>query len=203
MKGKFIVLDGIDGCGKTTQARLLKERLEKEGFSVVHIREPGSTGPGERIRGILLSKDTGELHPRTEALLFMAARSELCAREIIPAIRRGDIILLERFHPSTICYQGSEEGLSMEEVEELAGWTTPGLEPDLVVILDLDAGSALKRMGKDLDRFESKGTGYFEKVRSAFLEWASRNPNAVVVDASGGREKVAEAVYREVKHVLA
>lgn len=202
MKGKFIVIEGIDGSGKTTQALRLKQKLLDRGYTILHIREPGSTKIGEEIRRILLSKDYGDIHPRTEALLFMAARNELCQKEIIPALKNGKIIILERFHPSTICYQGSQEGITRKEIEKLALLATPDINPDLIIILDITPEEAFKRLKKSRDRFESKGIGYFKKVRNAFLDWAKNKKEALVVDSTLPKEKVAEIVFREVERVI-
>ncbi len=201
-KGLFLVLEGVDGCGKSTQAALLAERLRGLGRKVRALREPGSTPPGEKVRELLLDPATGSLDPATEALLFMACRRELVSREILPALEGGEDVVLERFHPSTICYQGAGLGLGTERVEELARWTTPGLEPDLVLLLDLPAAEALARLDRGRDRLEGRGGEYLEKVRRAFLDWARSRPGTVVVDASLSTEEVARALWEEVKRVL-
>ncbi len=201
-KGLFLVLEGLDGCGKSTQAVLLAEGLRNLGRKVRALREPGSTPPGEKVRELLLDPATGALDPATEALLFMACRRELVSREILPALEEGEDVVLERFHPSTICYQGAGLGLGVERVQELARWTTPGLEPDLVVVLDLPVEAALARLGRRRDRLEGRGSEYLERVRRAFLDWAGRNPGVVVLDAALSKEEVARALWEEVERVL-
>jgi len=201
-KGLFLVLEGLDGCGKSTQARALSEHLRLQGRKVRALREPGSTPPGEKVRELLLDPATGSLDPATEALLFMACRRELASRVIEPALERGEDVVLERFHPSTICYQGAGLGLGVERVEELARWTTPGLEPDLVVLLDLPLDAALARLGKERDRLEGRGEAYLERVRRAFLDWARREPRAVVVDGTLPPAEVTRRILEEVDRVL-
>ncbi len=201
-KGLFLVLEGLDGCGKSTQAALLAERLRRLGRRVRTLREPGSTPPGEKVRELLLDPSTGSLDPGTETLLFMACRRELAAREIEPALAGGEDVVLERFHPSTICYQGAGLGLGVERVEELARWTTPDLHPDLVLLLDLPVKEALARLGRHRDRLEARGEAYLERVRNAFLAWAARDPRAVVLEAALSREALERAVWEEVARVL-
>ena len=201
-RGLFLVLEGVDACGKSTQAEALANHLRSKERTVRTLREPGSTPPGEKVRELLLDPATGALDPRTEALLFMACRRELATRVIEPALEGGEDVVLERFHPSTICYQGAGLGLGTGLVEELARWTTPGLEPDLVLLLDLPAREALARMGGERDRLEKRGPAYMERVRLAFLEWAARDPRAVVVDAGLPPGEVTRLLTREVDRVL-
>ena len=201
-KGRLFVLEGVDGCGKSTQALLLAEHIRKRGFLVSALREPGSTPPGEKVRELLLDPATGELDPATEALLFMACRRELVRREIEPVLEKGGVVVLERFHPSTICYQGAGLGLGTERVEALARWTTPGLQPDRIFLLDLPVETALARMGEGRDRLEGRGRAYLERVRRAFLEWASREPRVLLVDAARPKEEVARIIREEADRVL-
>ena len=203
-RGPFLVIEGIDGCGKSTQASRLAAHLQGRGRPCRHLREPGSTPLGEGLRRLLLDRETGEIDPLAEALLFLAARRELLTREVLPAQARGETVICERFHPSTICYQGAGMGVGMDKVEELARLTTPEVQPHLVVLLDLAADRALARFaGTGRDRLEDRGGPYLERVRQGFLELAAREKNMVVVDADRPVAQVGRAVVQEVERVLA
>ena len=162
-RAKFVVLDGIDGCGKTTQAERLVQALASEtGGEVLHLREPGSTREGEAIRAILLERDH-VLSAGVETLLFTAARRQMLERLVVPALQRGAYVVCERFHPSTYAYQAHAGGLDADEVLALlTGWAGDP-EPDLVVLLDVPVSRALERRGAPTDRIEDRG--------AAFQEW--------------------------------
>src|SRR5690349_19262464 len=134
--GRFVVLEGLDGCGKSTQARRLAERLARAGRDVVHAREPGGTPAGERIRALLPGPTLGEIEALTEVLLYQAARAELTARVIRPALARGAVVVCERWHYATSAYQGAAGGASPEAVARSSALATGGLEPDRAVLLD-------------------------------------------------------------------
>jgi len=197
-RGFLLVLEGIDGCGKSTLARRLVERFQAEGTVPVHLREPGSSHLGETLRRLLLDPATGSLDARAEALLFMACRAELAAAEIRPALARGGLVLCERFHPSTICYQGEGLGLGRDAIRALAAWSTPDLEPDLVVLLDLPVALALARLGASADRMEGRGVDYLERVRGGYLAWAAETPRVLLLDATRPSAELADRVVAEV-----
>jgi dTMP kinase len=207
----FVVLDGIDGCGKTTQAsRLAKALAAETGLETLHLREPGSTRLGEALRGILL--DPGrELSPAVEALLFAAARRQMLDEIVVPALARGAQIVVERFHSSTFAYQGFAGGLGEEEVLELLERFAGSPRPDLVLILDLPAEIAAERRSREnerapnpssdrpsSDRIEGRGLAFQRKVAEGFRRYADLEPNAVLVDATRPADEVAQAVLREV-----
>jgi dTMP kinase len=187
--GLFVTIEGIDRSGKSTQARRLAEAL---GDEAVLVREPGGTPAGERIRDLL--KDPAiELDPRTEALLFAAARAELVAAVIRPALEAGKVVISDRYLDSSLAYQGHARGLGEAEVRRINEWATAGLEPDLTVLLRIDPAEAAARAG-EADRFEDEGLELQRRVAEAYeqlaaahpMRWkavdAARHPGAVAAD---------------------
>jgi dTMP kinase len=195
--GMFISLEGLDGCGKTTQAALLAEAAERAGREVVRVREPGGTAPGERIRALLL--DPGlEIAPWTEALLYAAARAQLVDEVIRPALARGATVVADRYIDSSLAYQGSARGLGVEEVLAVNRAATDGLLPDRTVLLVMGAKDAAGRRGAP-DRIEAEGVAFHHAVADGFTAAAGRFPERIaVVDASGTPEQVAERVREAV-----
>jgi dTMP kinase len=193
----FISLEGIDGSGKTSQAKLLAAAL---GGDVVLVREPGGTKTGERIRDLL--KDPAlEPGPLSELLLFCAARTELVSQVIRPAQERGQDVVCDRFSDSSVAYQGTARGLGAERVEEICDLATGGVWPDLTILLRIDPERAATRIGRrKADRFEGEGIELQRLVAEGYDEVARRHPERVrVVDAEGDREAVHQAVLAEVQ----
>jgi len=223
MPGRFFVLEGIDGCGKTTQAKRLAGALAARGLSVRPVREPGGTRVGERVRAILLDRcdrsdredpagpepemeldrDDG-LSPLGEIFLFMAARTELVRLVIRPALERGEVVVSDRFLWSSVAYQGICGGVGREEAERLGRLALQGVRPDLILLLDLDPEIAFARLSPRKDRIEIRGLPFQRRLRSAFLELASSAGDlpARVIDASGSEDEVARRILEAVDAVL-
>ena len=194
LRGKFIVLDGPDGCGKTTQAKLLTEWLQVLGVPVSNFRDPGDTTIGEKIRQILLSPEHLAMSVRTEVLLYMAARAQLWQEKIVPALQEKECVVLDRWVSSTCAYQGYAGGFGMHNVIKVAGDCLARLWPDLTIILDADPEVCAHRLPRKLDRIEAKPREYHQQVREGFLQLAREQRNFAVVDASGDIETVQEKV---------
>lgn len=202
MRGRLLVLEGIDGAGKTTQADLLEKRLRGDGIRVVRAREPGGTSIGERVRELLLDARRSRMDARTELFLYMASRAQLVAEVIQPALRRGRHVLLDRYYYSTAAYQGAGGHVGMLQVLDLAERIAGFPVPDRVVLLDLDPRFGLNRMKRTKDRMERKGLEYLARVRRGFLSLAKPRRNFAVVKAVRPVGEVAEDVYRAVSDVL-
>lgn len=198
MQPLFVVLDGIDGTGKSTQCRLLADWLRGQGHTVTECVEPGSTPIGEELRAILLGH-RHELALRTEALLFMAARAELVERVIRPALAAGQVVISDRYLLANIVYQGHAGGLDADTLWEVERFVTGGLEPDLTLVLDLPVESAIARRGREADRKERPDTAYHERVRRGFLSEAKKRPDRIrVIDAAPAANVVQAAIRTEV-----
>jgi dTMP kinase len=171
MRGLFVTFEGIDRSGKTTQAGLLVDALGEEALGV---REPGGTAAGERVRELLKDPDV-PLSPESEALLFAAARSELVAEVILPALQEGRVVVSDRFLDSSLAYQGGARGLGIEDVDRVNAFATRGLKPDLTILLDLSPADAAGRAGES-DRFENEGEELQEAVGAAYEHLMEADP---------------------------
>jgi dTMP kinase len=209
--GLFVVFEGGEGAGKSTQVARLADALRARGFDVVVTREPGATDVGERIRSLLLHGDAGPagvaaLTPRAEALLYAADRAHHVASVVRPALARGAVVISDRYVDSSLAYQGAGRTLPVDEVSWLSSWATGGLKPDLVVLLDVEPGTGLRRVGARggaADRLESESLAFHERVRYAFLDLAAADPNRyLVLDANRSPEVVADAVRDRVVELL-
>lgn len=206
MKGKFIVFEGIDGSGKTTQLQLLGKYLSGRGYPVQLTREPGGTRVGEQIRELLLNPQYGELVPVAEALLYAAARAQHVAQVILPALEEGKIVLCDRFIDSSLAYQGFGRGVDVSLLEQVNGAAAGGLVPDLVLILDFCRESGMDRLsrpGREIDRIEGEACEFHRRVRSGYLALAARNPLLYrVIDACRPVEQVHRDIVEAVEEVL-
>jgi dTMP kinase len=202
--GRFLVLEGPDGGGKTTQAARLAGWLRSTGREVVACREPGGTALGERLRNLLKDRSDIAIGMKAEMLLFMASRAQLVDEVIRPAIARGAVVVCDRFLLSNVVYQGYAGGLDIEELWRVGLAATGGLRPDLTLIVDVPPEVARARVGPARDRIEDRGEAYRERVREGFLRAAASDPAAVVVvDGSGDADSVAARLQTEVAHALA
>ena len=199
VSAKFIVLDGPDGCGKTSQTRLLADWLTANGAEVVSFRDPGTTAIGEKIRKILLDTANEGMSVRTEMLLYMAARAQLWAEEIKPALENGKTVVLDRWVSSTCAYQGFAGGFGIENVIKIAEGCLERVWPDLTLILDLDVETSAKRLGAQLDRMERKGSEYHQKVRDGFIELGRYSDSVAIVNSADDIETVHKNIVQIVK----
>ncbi|HOK44760.1 MAG TPA: dTMP kinase [Bryobacteraceae bacterium] len=200
-QGLFITFEGGEGCGKSTQMRLLAERLRREGHTVVETVEPGGTRIGELIRRILLDASNQDLRPMPELLLYFASRAQNIEEVILPALEKGAIVLSDRFTDSSMAYQGYGRGLGEDAVQALDRIACRGLVPDATVLLDVDVETGLARVReRNLDRAESRmdeqAVEFHRRVRQAFLRMAAREPGRFhVIDGRPGAEAVATDVW--------
>jgi len=191
LKGRFVVLDGPDGSGKSTQFGRLVDAARAAGLTVCEVREPGGTPIGEQIRAVLLDPANAEMDVRCELLLYMASRAQLVAQRIAPALERGELVLADRFLSSTLAYQGAAGGLERRDILEIGRFSIGACRPDLVCILDVDEDTAASRLNPLLDRMEQKGADFHRKVREGFLQQAREMPDAyAVIDATQGPDEV-------------
>lgn len=194
MRGRFLVLDGPDGSGKSTQIARLAARLRERHESVLVLREPGATPMGEALRDLLLHADV-DITPLAEMLLYQAARAHLVETVIRPALAAGQTVLLDRYWYSTAAYQGHGLGLDPEEIRRVSAVATKGLEPDRLILLDVPADVGLSRLKGKRDRVEGRPLEYHRRVRDGFLvEARLLGEKATVVDASRDEEAVARDV---------
>ncbi len=195
-RGVFITFEGGEGCGKSTQLRLLAHRLEAAGLNVRALREPGGTAVGEAIRSILLDPENTDLGDNAELLLYEAARAQLVTELIEPALEAGEIVLCDRFYDSTTAYQGYARGIPLPEVAALNRAATGGLTPDRTVLLDIDPALGIQRAtAEGADRLEAEDLAFHARVRAGFLDIAADERARIrVVDASGSVDAVAALV---------
>ena len=205
--GVFIAFEGGDGSGKSTQARLLVQRLRAQGHEVVQTREPGGTDVGERLRALVLDPQYAPIDPVTEALLFAASRSAHVRQLVRPALAAGTVVVTDRYVDSSVAYQGAGRRLGTGTVAELNEWATDGLHPDLTVLLDVDtATAAARRTARDQsagaagpDRMEAEPAAFHECIRGAFTARAQADPGRyLVLDAGRPAEELASAVLDRV-----
>ena len=198
--GKSITFEGIDGSGKSTQIQLLEAEFEKLGISYKTFREPGGTKLSEKIRTILLDKENIELYSNAESLLFAAARAQLTAEQIKPAITKGEFVICDRFTDSTIAYQGYGRGLNINNLELINTIATDGLIPDITFILDIDPQKATERLKTvNPDRMEAAGIDFFKKIRQGYCQIREQNQSRCIV-ING--EKSQNDISKEIHHII-
>jgi dTMP kinase len=200
--GVFIVFEGGDGVGKTTQVELLCAWLADAGHEVVRTFEPGDSTVGAMIRHIVLDPATGEMSPRAEALLYAADKAQHIFSVVGPALRRGAVVVCDRYVDSMLAYQGGGRVLKLEDVERIARWATEDLQPDLTVVLDAELSDGV-RAKSTKDRLESAGDLFHERTRLFFLDLARRTPERyLVLNARASREEIAAQVAARVAPLL-
>ncbi len=205
MKGLFISFEGIEGTGKTIQSKLLYEYLIKKGFQTLLTEEPGGTRIGLTIRDLLLSVDNTEMKPLTELLLYNASRIQHIQEVILPAIKKGVVVITDRFTDSTVAYQGYGRGIELHLINTIEKIVTGGLKPDITILLDLDVEIGLKR-NKGInkkDRIELEDITFHKRVRNGYHTTAAKEPERVhVIDASKSIEHIHRSITKIVIDLL-
>jgi dTMP kinase len=200
----FITFEGGEGCGKSTQTRVLQGHLEKMAIPSIRIREPGGTSLGERVRHILKQSTQIQISALTELILFNASRSQLVGEVILPNLRAGKTVICDRFADSTVAYQSYARGLDITTVLNMNKIATQGLKPDLTILLDIAPEIGLSRKPEGVnDRFEKEKLAFHRKVRVGFLDLAAKEPDRwVVIDATLPRRKMAALIWDKVSERL-
>lgn len=192
---RFIVLEGIDGAGKSSQVEPLAAWIRRGGVGVTTCRDPGTTAVGDAIRKILLDRHDLHLGPTAEMLLYMAARAQLVAEVVRPALARGEWVISDRYLLANLVYQGHAGGLDVEVIRRVGDVATEGLEPDLVLLLDVDLETAGRRLARPLDKLENRGHEFRRRLREGYLAEAAARPESItVVDATGDEATVQAAL---------
>ena len=199
----FISFDGVDGVGKSTQTELFVEWLREQGRTVVTCRDPGSTELGERLRTLVLKASDIKIDAESEMLLYMAARAQLVAEVIQPALAAGQVVVSDRFLLANVVYQGHAAGLDPQSIWDVGNVATAGQQPDLTVVLDMPLERAVGRIGRELDRMEAKGSGFLQRVRQGFLTEAERAPEQIkVINADQEIEQVQADIRQVARECL-
>lgn len=203
MKGKFITFEGSEGCGKSTQSRLLYEYIQAGGKQIIYLREPGATKISEKIRDILLDAKNQAIVPECEMLLYMAARAQIVGEVIKPALKKGIIVICDRFLDSTLAYQGYGLGMDIGLIRRIGKFTTAGIVPDLTLFLDLPVEHGLKHRQASLDRIEIRSVNYHLRVRKGYLELAKQEPKRIkVVKVEKDKWKTQEKIRQLIAKLI-
>lgn len=198
----FVVFEGVDGTGKSTQLKRCQQWLEEIGRRVTVCRDPGSTPLGDRLREVLLERSELDIDPVAEMFLFMASRAQLVSEVIRPAIQEGRVVLCDRFLLSTVVYQGRAGIIDPSLIWQMGAVATGGLSPDLTLIFDVPLEIAMSRMGTRLDRMESRGEEFLSAVRRGFLAESASVAGARVIDATGKPDEIHEEVRKALAAVM-
>lgn len=197
MQGKFIVIEGPDGAGKTTQSKLLCQFLDSKGIQYLYTREPGGTKIGNSIRDLLLNPESN-ISNIAECLLYASARAQIINEVIKPALNKGTWVISDRYLHSSVVYQGIALGIGKDIVENINKIATEGLMPDYTFLIDIDTDLALKRIQRTKDRIESRGADYFRKVRKGYLE-LEKQYNMIKIDGSKEIDLISSEIIRKIK----
>ncbi len=196
----FITFEGGEGCGKSTQARVLLRKLEQQGIPTILTHEPGGTALGNEIRILLKRKHGSSISPQAELFLFAASRVQLVAQLIRPALQEGKVVICDRFTYSTIVYQGYGRGLDLATVSVVNTMATGNLNPDLTILLDMPSEQGLERRRRSKDRFELEDLSFHHRVREGYLKMATAEPDRwLLIDASLAKAKIAEIIWDKVR----
>ena len=196
MKGKFITFEGSEGCGKSTQSRLLSQYLKSKGYKVAYLREPGGTKISEKIRKVLLDSRNGSITPVAELLLYMAARSQIVSELIKPALNSGKIVICDRFLDSTLAYQGYGLGMDLGFIKQIGSAVSSGIKPSLTIFLDLPVKEGLRRRALNKDRIERRPIAYHRRVRNGYLKLAKAEPARIKIVKVADDKSVTQAKIR-------
>ena len=205
-RGLFITFEGPEGSGKTTHSRLLCSFLKKIGWDILHTREPGGTAIGEEIRKVLLDPKNKDMDVKSELFLYMAARAQILKEKIFPSLKRGKVVVCDRFMDATLAYQCYGGALDIKSVSAIGNFVTGGITPDITFLLDIDPKKGFLRSGKVKDRMERKPLLFHRKVRRGYLAIAEKEPARVKVISSGGnvaetQEKIRREMLKSVKKI--
>jgi dTMP kinase len=201
--GLFIAFEGGEGCGKSTQARILWSALGRQGVAAILTREPGGTSLGTEIRRSLKRVRQTPVSPEAELLLFVASRAQLIAEVVRPALEEGKTVICDRFSHSTLAYQGYGRGLALDTIETVSRLATQNLKPDIIVLLDLAPEEGLSRKGNLKDVFELQALSFHQRVREGYLEASTREPGRwLVVDARLPKTKITRIIWERVSQLL-
>lgn len=202
-RGMLITFEGAEGSGKSTQIELLRQFLTSKGLNVLLVREPGGVRISERIREILLDSGNKEMGSECETLLYMAARAQLVAEVIEPALSSGKIVLCDRYLDSTVAYQGFGNGVDIDQIRAIGLFATKTIQPDLTFVFDIEARKGLARIRRAKDRIEQRDMTYHERVREGYLQIARNEPRRVrVLDARLSREELQQKVQEFAEKIL-
>lgn len=205
MKGLFITIEGLDGAGKTTQIGFVKEFMVNQGYEVIITREPGGTSIGEKIRKIVLDRDNGEMSSKTEALLYAASRSQHVSEVIEPALRKGIVVICDRFVDSSLVYQGAGRALGYESIRIINEFATNHLEPDLTILFDIPPEVTIERLktSRQSDRLEQEEIHFHYKVYNEYIALSNKFPNRIkIVNAKNTIEQIKKDIEEIIKKLL-
>ncbi|MDD6302660.1 MAG: dTMP kinase [Bacillales bacterium] len=203
----FITLEGPEGSGKTSAIKIVKERLEKEGYQIIMTREPGGTPISEQIRNVILNKENTAMDPRTEALLYAASRRQHLVEKVWPAVKEGKIVICDRYLDSSLSYQGYARGLGIDEILNVNMYATEGTYPNLTLLFDIEPEKGLARISansnREVNRLDLEKLSFHKLVREGYLKLAELFPDRfVIIDASKPLEEVANNAFLAIKQRL-
>jgi dTMP kinase len=203
MKGKFITFEGSEGSGKSTQISLVRAYLKKKKKPILFVREPGGVKISEKIRNILLDVKNIKMGNECEVLLYMAARAQLVEEVIAPALKKGEIVLCDRFLDSTVAYQGYGNGVNVQTIKNIGKFATKSIRPDITFFFDINAKKGLSRLNRKKDRIERRAVAYHNRVRKGYAAITKSEPKRVkLIDASKSKKEIFETVQTHVDRLL-